>query len=119
MDRYLVIPLVALKELNLNDVLILSQLIYMKKAFKEIYPSNAYLSNKLSMPSRTVQRSIAKLTHEHYITFKVKYNNMRYIKITIKSRKIFGLLKKNINSSDKININNEALNTFYKMLDNN
>jgi len=119
MDKYLVIPLEPLKTISINEILVLSQIIYMKKAFKEIYPSNAYLSKKLSLSVSSVQRAIAKLVQNHYITFIVKHNNKRYIKITIQAKKVFGIHKNKNIDPNKVIINNQALNTFYKMLDNN
>ena len=91
MDKYLVIPLNPLKDISLSEVLLLSQLIYMKKAFNEIYPSNAYLSKKLSMPCRTVQRSLAKLAQNHYITLKIKNKNKRTISLSKKALTFYGI----------------------------
>ena len=100
-----------LKDISLTEVLILSQLIYMKKAFNEIYPSNAYLSNMLSMPVRTVQRSIAKLVKNHYIIVKIKNRNKRIISLSKKALTFYGITtSKNNSNAVKTEINPALLN---------
>jgi len=115
-NNYLIIPLEPLKKLKSLDLILLSKLVYLKKAFNELYPSNAYLSKELSMSVSSVQRGIAKLLQLKYITFIIENNNKRYIKLTIKTVKIFSLQTKKQNGF-KLSYKNEALNNFYKMLD--
>jgi DNA-binding MarR family transcriptional regulator len=117
MDRYLVIPLVPLNEISINEALVLSQLIYMKKAFNEIYPSNAYLSKILSMSISSVQRSIAKLSQNHYITLKIINRNKRIISLSKKSLTFYGITTSKNNSNTVKTEINPALLKFWASLE--
>jgi len=115
-NNYLIIPLELLKKITAQEVIVLSKLVYLKKAFNELYPSNAYLSKELSMSNSSVKRCIAKLLQLNYITNIIENKNKRYITLTKKTFKIFGLQTKKSNGS-KIVYKSVALDNFYKMLD--
>jgi len=118
MDKYLIIPIAPLKTLTPQTLILLSQLLYIKKAFNEIYPSNAYLSKLLSIDHRTVQRSIKQLVQLKYITLKYKNNNKRYITLTEKSLMMYGLSTKQKQEKSLRTQNNTGLTAFWSMLDN-
>jgi len=90
--NYLIIPLELTNKLTYHAIAVLSQLIYMKKAFNELNPSNAYLSKKLNLSVPTIKRAIKELSNSNYITMELKDNYKREITITNKSFKAYGIL---------------------------
>lgn len=119
---YLLLPIKDLtdKNLTLLEVALLSQFAYMKKAFKEIYPSNAYLSNLLNVSSRSIQRAINMLSKYNYITFRIENKNKRYIELTDKCNSSYKMIYKDIEYNEVlINDNtkrNPVLDKFLKNL---
>jgi Mn-dependent DtxR family transcriptional regulator len=106
---FLILPLKDLtdKNLSLTEVAILSQIAYIKKAFKDVWPSNTYLGKILNVSPRSIQRAINNLTINNYITYTVKNNNKRYVKMTDKCNSTYKELFKNTKSKE-ILINNDV-----------
>lgn len=94
-SKYLIVPYELLDHLKPNDLLILSQLAYLKKSFNTIIASNDFFRIKLFMSSKTVSRSIRNLERLNYIIVhydnKVKNNTKRTIILTEKTRTIYSL----------------------------
>jgi len=88
----LIIPINLTKKLSITTIAVLSQLVYMKKAFNELNPSNAYLSNKLNLSRPTIKRAIKELSNSNYITTDLKNNYKRSIVINNKSFRAFGIM---------------------------
>jgi len=112
MINYLMIPLNLLDKLNHNSIVLLSQLVYMKKAFKELNPSNAYLSKKLNLSDRTIRRSLALLHQLNYITVEIKNNYQRQITITSKAFNAYGIIDTKNNEKSITAKNNSVLKQF-------
>jgi DNA-binding MarR family transcriptional regulator len=109
-NAYLLIPMADLidKNLSLLEVATLSQLAYMKKAFRELYPPNAYLADLLNVSIRSIQRAITTLSDKNYITYEVintnKNKDKRIIKLTDKCNSIYKEIYKNTDYNEiKIN----------------
>lgn len=112
-SKYLLFPLEPLDKLSIVDVAILSQLAYMKKAFNELYPSNAFLSSKLNISVSSVKRSITKLLQYNYITVSIENNNKRIISLSKKTLRLYGLLHTQSNKKIKTENGQAALNAFW------
>ena len=112
MTNYLILPIELLDKLKKSSILLLSQLIYMKKAFKELNPSNAYLSKKLNLTDRTIRRSLAELHQLNYITIEIKNNYKREITITSKGFNAYGILNTKNNQKSLTSKNNSILREF-------
>ena len=113
-NKYLLFPLEPLNDLSIIDISILSQLAYMKKAFNELYPSNAFLSSLFKISLSSVKRSITKLIQFNYITTVIKNRNKRIITLSKKSLRLYGLLYTQNNKKFNKGENIEALRTFWK-----
>jgi len=82
MDQYLIIPIKEFNDLDYNEIIVLSQLVYIKKAFETLTVSNAYLGNKLNLSKSTMSRCINKLNRLNYIKTTIKDNTKREISIS-------------------------------------
>lgn len=92
-NNYLMIPL-KIKGLSWSDKIVLSQLAYLKRSFREITASNEYLANKLDLSVSTVKRAISNLSEAKYIVSNLETKNnktKRNIKLTSKTIKIYDL----------------------------
>jgi DNA-binding MarR family transcriptional regulator len=112
-NNYLLLPLEPLKDISIIDTAILSQLAYMKKAFNELYPSNAFLSSKLNISVSSIKRSIIKLIQYDYITMSIENNNKRFILLSKKTLKLYGMLYIQNNKKIAKTETDEALKKFY------
>ena len=93
--NYLIVPIELLDHLKNNELLILSQIAYLKKSFNTITASNDFFASKLNLSVPTVSRAIRTLERFNYITihydFKEKNKTKRIILLTEKSLTIYGL----------------------------
>ena len=90
-SNYLIIPIEEFNDLSMSEKIVLSQLAYMKKAFETLTVSNAYLSKKLGLSSRTIQRALSSLSNLNYIRVSLIDNTKRTITLSNQVLNIFGI----------------------------
>jgi len=83
--------------------------VYMKKAFKELYPSNAYLSKMFGLSAKQISRTLLSLSQLHYIIISYERKTTRYIELTKKTIDVFGVYR--YSKADGI----RALESFYSL----
>ena len=114
--KYLIYPFELLDELTPNELLVLSQLAYLKKSFNTITASNDFFSSKLRISVPTVSRAVRTLERLNYIIVhynsQVKKNTKRVILLTQKTLIIYNLGKTTFSSNKTRKKKSEALKQF-------
>jgi len=117
--KYLNIPLILLEHLKSNEVLVLSQLIFLQKRHEKIFVSNEWLSDNLHLSASTIKRAIKYLSDNNYIT--CFYDNQDKIKskrFIFVSKTVLSMVSNNTTKTVKI-VNKEKSNVLKAFLEGN
>lgn len=89
--EYLAYPIEFVDDLKPTEILVLSQLAYLRRQFQRISASNDYISSKLGLGVATVSRAITTLSNKHYITVKLNTKNYKTKRTIYLSKKTMDL----------------------------
>jgi len=114
--KYLIVPIDGFKNLSMVERVLLSQLVYIKKKFKELYPSNLYLSRALGVSISTISRTLKKLDLLNYITLSQK-GPYRFILLSKSVLVNYRVSSEGISLKNEPRTKNKALTKFWEELD--